>query len=113
MIVAGQRLVLDLRMVTDEHDGLSTTRVGREVERAIEALARPRSPSPIVFVDRSRSTPLSPSPSPRDASREPTGLRALVAMGDGLRRDGRKGGDVVLELTALTGGVGSDRTVCV
>ncbi|KAI0355316.1 hypothetical protein OH77DRAFT_1479766 [Trametes cingulata] len=58
MIVAGQRLVLDLRKVTD-HDGLSTTRVGREIERAIEALPRSRSRSPIVFVDRTACTPSS------------------------------------------------------
>ncbi|KAH9899472.1 hypothetical protein C8Q73DRAFT_322722 [Cubamyces lactineus] len=50
MNVAAQRLVLDLRKETD-FDGLSTTRVGREVERAIEALPRSRSPSPIVFVE--------------------------------------------------------------
>lgn len=50
MNVAAQRLVLDLRKDTD-FDGLSTTRVGREVERAIEALPRSRSPSPIVFVE--------------------------------------------------------------
>ncbi|KAH9854967.1 hypothetical protein C2E23DRAFT_901880 [Lenzites betulinus] len=53
LIVAGQRLVLDLRKVTDAHDGPSTTRVGREVERAIEALPPSRSPSPIVFVAQS------------------------------------------------------------
>ncbi|KAI0677173.1 hypothetical protein C8Q78DRAFT_960801, partial [Trametes maxima] len=56
MIVASQRLVLDLRKVT-EHDGLSTTRVGREVERAMGALPRSRSPSPILFVERSLHTP--------------------------------------------------------
>ena len=50
MNVAAQRLVLDLRKDTD-FDELSTTRVGREVERAIEALPRSRSPSPIVFVE--------------------------------------------------------------
>ncbi|KAL7282681.1 hypothetical protein ACG7TL_004155 [Trametes sanguinea] len=51
MIVAGQRLVLDLRKETD-YNSLSTTRLGREIERAIEALPPSRTPSPIVFVDR-------------------------------------------------------------
>ena len=56
MIVAGQRLVLDLRKVSAD-DALSTTRVGREVDRAIEALradlshSPSRSPSPILFAD--------------------------------------------------------------
>ena len=50
MNVAAQRLVLYLRKETD-FEGFSTTRVGREVERAIEALPRSRSPSPIVFVE--------------------------------------------------------------
>ncbi|KAI0737698.1 hypothetical protein C8Q80DRAFT_1055307, partial [Daedaleopsis nitida] len=54
VIVAGQRLVLDLRKVSTS-DELSTTRVGREVNRAIGALphtsSRARSPSPLVFAD--------------------------------------------------------------
>ncbi|KAI0682617.1 hypothetical protein C8Q76DRAFT_321864 [Earliella scabrosa] len=56
MLVAGQRLVLDLRKVSAD-DALSTTRVGREVDRAIEALradlshSPSRSPSPILFAD--------------------------------------------------------------
>ncbi|KAM5534441.1 hypothetical protein V8D89_011908 [Ganoderma adspersum] len=52
MIAAGQRLVLDLRKVSSD-DALSTTRVGREVDRAIEAMASSRSPSPIIFAERS------------------------------------------------------------
>ena len=52
MIAAGQRLVLDLRKVSSD-DSLSTTRVGREVNRAIEAMAPSRSPSPIIFAERS------------------------------------------------------------
>ncbi|PIL37512.1 hypothetical protein GSI_01206 [Ganoderma sinense ZZ0214-1] len=52
MIPAGQRLVLDLRKVSS-NDSLSTTRVGREVDRAIEAMAPSRTPSPIVFAERS------------------------------------------------------------
>ena len=58
MIAAGQRLVLDLRKVSSE-DTLSTTRIGREVERAIEALphTRSREPSPIVFADRLVASP--------------------------------------------------------
>ena len=56
MLVAGQRLVLDLRKVSAD-DALSTTRVGREVDRAIEALradlahSPSRSPSPILFAE--------------------------------------------------------------
>ncbi len=52
MIAAGQRLVLDLRKVSSS-DALSTTRVGREIERAIEAMAPSRSPSPIIFAEHS------------------------------------------------------------
>ncbi|KAI9064914.1 hypothetical protein FKP32DRAFT_1675297 [Trametes sanguinea] len=59
MIVAGQRLVLDLRKETD-YNSLSTTRLGREIERAIEALPRSRTPSPIVFVDRGATRCASP-----------------------------------------------------
>ena len=107
MIVAGQRLVLDLRKVTDAHDGLSTTRVGREVERAIEALGPSRSPSPIVFVDHrsgytpAPGTPTSPGrarpdlvelgplvPSPGGGSRRSS---AVVLELAGLARDGRRG----------------------
>ncbi|EIW61378.1 uncharacterized protein TRAVEDRAFT_44194 [Trametes versicolor FP-101664 SS1] len=84
LIVAAQRLVLDLRKVTDEHDEVSTTRVGREVERAVQALPRSRSASPIVFVD----------------------LEALVGDGRGTTRGRRRG--AALELTALRGG-GRDR----
>lgn len=84
LIVAAQRLVLDLRKVTDEHDEVSTTRVGREVERAVQALPRSRSASPIVFVD----------------------LEALVGDGHGTARGRRRG--AALELTALRGG-GRDR----
>ncbi len=56
MIAAAQRLVLDLRKVSSD-DTLSTTRVGREVERAIEAMPRSREPSPIVFADRVIASP--------------------------------------------------------
>ncbi|EJF62251.1 hypothetical protein DICSQDRAFT_161121 [Dichomitus squalens LYAD-421 SS1] len=56
MISAGQRLVLDLRKISTD-DALSTTRIGREVERAIEAMATARSPSPIVFAERSLASP--------------------------------------------------------
>lgn len=76
--------MLDLRKVTGEHDEVSTTRVGREVERAVQALARSRSGSPIVFVD----------------------LEALVGDGRGTAR--ARGRSAALELTALRGG-GRDR----
>ncbi|OBZ70481.1 hypothetical protein A0H81_09761 [Grifola frondosa] len=46
--IAGQRLVLGLRKIGGLEE-VSTTRVGREVERAIDALPPSRSPSPIVF----------------------------------------------------------------
>ncbi|KAI0638558.1 hypothetical protein C8Q77DRAFT_1154181 [Trametes polyzona] len=100
MIVAGQRLVLDLRKVTDAHDGLSTTRVGREVERAIEALGPSRSPSPIVFVDhRSGYTPAPGTPtSPGCARPDLIELGPLVpSAGGGSRRSSA----VVLELAGL------------
>ncbi len=87
LIVAAQRLVLDLRKVTDEHDEVSTTRVGREVERAVQALPRSRSASPIVFVD----------------------LEALIWGGDGRGTSRARRHDAALELTALRGG-GRDRT---
>lgn len=86
LIVAAQRLVLDLRKVTDEHDEVSTTRVGREVERAVQALPRSRSASPIVFVD----------------------LEALVGDGRGTARARARSRGAALELTALRGG-GRDR----
>lgn len=86
LIVAAQRLVLDLRKVTDEHDEVSTTRVGREVERAVQALPRSRSASPIVFVD----------------------LEALVGDGRGTARGRARSRGAALELTALRGG-GRDR----
>ena len=50
IIIAGQRLVLDLRRVS-RPASLSTTHVGREVDRAIAALREPGAPSPIVFAD--------------------------------------------------------------
>ncbi|KAI8982753.1 hypothetical protein BD414DRAFT_548706, partial [Trametes punicea] len=93
MIVAGQRLVLDLRKETD-HDDLSTTRVGREIERAIEALPRSRSPSPIVFAEGQRTIPRTPevvsyeSPAlERTRHLPPVGMYAgeileLAALGD-------------------------------
>ena len=61
MIAAGQRLVLDLRKISTD-DTLSTTRIGREVERAIEAMATARPPSPIVFAERSLTSPVTCTP---------------------------------------------------
>ncbi|KAI0375966.1 hypothetical protein BV20DRAFT_960051 [Pilatotrama ljubarskyi] len=94
MIVAGQRLVLDLRKVTD-HDGLSTTRVGREIERAIEALPRSRSPSPIMFVDRSVGASPATSGVPPHEMPVYDGRRIdlgeLLPMGEGLGTDWAKG----------------------
>ncbi|RPD66806.1 hypothetical protein L227DRAFT_569020 [Lentinus tigrinus ALCF2SS1-6] len=77
MIVVGQRLVLDLRKVSSD-DTLSTTRVGREVERAIEAMPHPRSreSSPIVFADRLAASP------------ESTALRLVENRIDNGRVDG-------------------------
>ncbi|CDO69589.1 hypothetical protein BN946_scf184759.g29 [Trametes cinnabarina] len=63
MIVAGQRLVIDLRKETN-YDSLSSTRLGREIERAIEALPRSRSPSPIIFVDGEAGECISSLPDP-------------------------------------------------
>lgn len=66
MTATGQRLVLDLRKVSTD-DSLSTTRVGREVERAIEALPPSRSPSPIVFADRPGVLPVASGLSARSS----------------------------------------------
>ncbi|KAI0832806.1 hypothetical protein BC628DRAFT_1415050 [Trametes gibbosa] len=92
MIVAGQRLVLDLRKVTGEFDGLSTTRVGREVERAIDALPRSRSPSPIVFVDHTQETASTP------IQMHFIELRSNALVDDD---NGGKGGKEVVELAVL------------
>lgn len=59
LISANLRLVLDLRQVS-RSDDLSTTRVGREVDRAIRALPhthprRSRSRSTLVFADEDES----------------------------------------------------------
>ncbi|KAI0775864.1 hypothetical protein BD413DRAFT_470108, partial [Trametes elegans] len=94
MIVTGQRLVLDLRKVTDDDD-VSTTRVGREVERALSALPRSRSPSPIVFnaAPSVCSAPTTPAPSPAPRCAPSRGVS---------RSEGEGESDVVfVELAAL------------
>ncbi|KAI0650364.1 hypothetical protein C8Q79DRAFT_381243 [Trametes meyenii] len=110
MIVASQRLVLDLRKVT-EHDGLSTTRVGREVERAMDALPRSRTPSPILFVERSLDTPPGMpgrmiDGSPVDVGRSLDCERAMLAASQSETE--RATG--ALEQRALGEGVGEHRT---
>ncbi|KAH9927078.1 uncharacterized protein BXZ73DRAFT_102674 [Epithele typhae] len=79
MIVAGQRLVLDLRHV-NRGRSFTTTRLGREVDRALEAAARDPRTSSIRFAvpDSERASPVTP----------PSGAGALMTPPDTSRSHG-------------------------
>ncbi|KAI0758085.1 hypothetical protein C8Q74DRAFT_1390378 [Fomes fomentarius] len=93
MVSAGQRLVLDLRKVSND-DRLSTTHIRREVSRAVDALrlSRTRSPSPIVFSDPSCAWASLSSAQGADELRVPV---VLDEEGDS---------ETVVELSTLQGG---------
>ncbi|RDX53728.1 hypothetical protein OH76DRAFT_1144380 [Lentinus brumalis] len=103
MIAAAQRLVLDLRKVSSD-DTLSTTRVGREVERAIEAMPRSREPSPIVFAERVIA---SPEASPLEHRVDNGSVGGWMNKEDEERRAREEGG---LEMVMLNGGDGRTRS---
>lgn len=106
MIAAAQRLVLDLRKVSSD-DTLSTTRVGREVERAIEAMPRSREPSPIVFADRVVASPESTALRPLEHRIDVGRVGGWMSKEEEERRAREEGG---LELNTLTGDDGGTRS---